>query len=610
MLLVVLLTHAGARAQLEPDPEAGQVAEVEPRVERAFVSEERVRVFLILRGDSAPQATQDALIASLGADFALGRRYRNIPALAGLLSRAGLARARHNPVVEAVQLDGTGSGGLAQALPASGADKVQAMRGLSGKGITVAVIDSGCTTQHPALAGAIVAEHCFTQGDCGAFASESESAEDGHNHGSNVTGIVASRGAGGVAKGYAPATSIVSVKVLNSNNAGQISDWVAGFDWIFSNRGQHDIRVINASLVSTAEYASASQCDSSERAMAMITKKLVDAGVTITGASGNTGHTATMTAPACNTGVIAVGATYDSDLGRQPAATGTYRTLGGASWPACSDEPTNTTTIACFTCTAGARLDLLAPGTQITSTGRGTGTSMFRGTSQAAPGVAGLAALMLECNPTLTPAKILELLEMTGTPVMDPRTGMSYPLIRGMEAVDAACPMGSAGSGGSTAAGSGGSAAGSGGGGGMGGATGTGGGAGAMAAGSGGSAGGSAAGAAGSTSVPLAGVGGSAGSGGATSPPLGPGAPAAGAAAVGGGSGGSVASPFPITSAPTQTRAADDSGCGCAVPGYPARAIPAPAPLVLLAFALLRRRRAQSRRNNARRDEPPMLRSS
>jgi MYXO-CTERM domain-containing protein len=591
--LWVLFLQLPASAQLAGDPNPSVVVDVQPRVELAFAQQERVHVFLILRDATAFDATQDALIATLGAELTLGRRYRNIPAIAGELSRAGLARARSNPALASVQLDGVGSGGLAQAVPAAGVDKVQSMRGLTGKGITVAVIDSGATTTHPALAGAIIGQHCFTQFDCGTFQNEGDSAEDDHNHGSNVTGIVASRGGGGVAKGYAPGSSIVAVKVLDGNNSGQISDWVAGFDWLFSNMAKFELKVINASLVSTAEYATAAQCDGSETALAMITKKLIDAGVTITGASGNTGHTATMTAPACNSGVIAVGATYDSDLGKQPESGATYQTLGGGSWPACSDATTNTSTIACFTSTAGARLDLLAPGSQITSTGKGTGTSLFRGTSQAAPGVAGLAALMLECNPMLTPAEILDVLKMSGAPVMDPRSGMSYPLIRGLEAVDMACPMGMAGSGGS-AAGAGGSAAGAGGmsGAGASGSSGAG-------AGAGGMAGGSAAGAAGASTVPpatIGGVGSAVGSAGATAV-AGAGVPIAGAtaglgpgtggmAAIGGTATAGVAAPRPVYEAP-------ESGCGCEVPGSHARSSRAWTLLVLLALVagIARRRR-------------------
>jgi subtilisin family serine protease len=443
---------------VDPDESSGGV-EVQRRVEEAFEREERVRVFIELAPTEAAavSGSVNAVLQGLGDRFELAHRYRTIPWIAGTLHREGLGMLRQYASVTRVQLDGTGSGGLAQALPAVGVDKVQSVRGLTGKGITVAVLDSGATTMHPALKDAIVAEHCFTQGACPpGFASEGESAEDDHNHGSNVTGIVASRGAGQVAKGYAPAANIVSVKVLNRNNAGQISDWVAGFDWVAENIDMLKVQVINASLVSTQEYADAAQCDRSEGALAAVTKTLVERGIPITVSSGNTGNTDTMAAPACNTGVFAVGATYDTDLGSQPEG-GTYQSLGGPPWPNCSDNPTNAKTIACFTCTAGARLDLLAPGTQISSTGRGTGSSMFRGTSQAAPGVAGLAALMLECNPMLKPAAILDILQKTGEPVMDPRTGMMYPLVRGFEAVEMACPMsgvpgGAAGAGGAVAA--------------------------------------------------------------------------------------------------------------------------------------------------------------
>jgi subtilisin family serine protease len=457
---LALVTVSPAAAQLT-DPDRGDgLAEVQERVITAFETEERVRVFIELQSNEMAALSGDALLQTLGDRFELSHRYKTIPWIAGTLARDGLRTVREYPAVSRIQLDGTGTGGLAQAVPAVGVDKVQSIRGLSGKGVTVAVIDSGASTMHPALKDAIVAQHCFTQLACPpGFASEGESAEDDHNHGSNVTGIVASRGAGNIAKGYAPASNIVAVKVLNSNNAGQVSDWVAGFDWVADNLDKLKVNVINASLVSTAQYGTASQCDNSEGALAAVTKTLVDKGIPITVSSGNTGATATMGAPACNTGVFAVGATYDADLGSQPEG-GTYRSLGGPNWPNCSDNPTNTKTMACFTCTAGARLDVLAPGTQITSTGKGTGSSMFRGTSQAAPGVAGLTALMLECNPTLKPAMILDILKKTGEPIMDPRTGMSYPLIRGMEAVEMACPMGgtpmgAAGGGGAMAPGAG-----------------------------------------------------------------------------------------------------------------------------------------------------------
>src|SRR5690606_20543786 len=124
-------------------------------------------------------------------------------------------------------------------------------------------------------------------------------------------------------------------------------------------------------------------------ALSAVIKQLTEAGVTIFASSGNGGSVTKMGAPACNTGVIAVGATYDSDLGRQPSS-GTYQTLFNVNWPDCYDATSSTKHIACFTSTAGDRLDLLAPGAQIQSVGLGSGTSTYRGTSQASPAAAGV----------------------------------------------------------------------------------------------------------------------------------------------------------------------------------------------------------------------------
>lgn len=565
--LCVLSARPAAAQLMDPevDPEESSAGvEVQRRVVDAFEREERVRVFIELAPSdtAALSGSVDKVLQGLGDRFELAHRYRTIPWIAGTLQREGLGLLRQYPAVSRVQLDGTGSGGLAQALPAVGVDKVQSVRGLTGKGITVAVLDSGATTMHPALKDAIVAQHCFTQGACPpGFASEGESAEDDHNHGSNVTGIVASRGAGQVSKGYAPAANIVSVKVLNRNNAGQISDWVAGFDWVAENLDMLKVQVINASLVSTMEYSDASQCDRGEGALAAVVKTLVERGIPITVSSGNTGNTDTMAAPACNTGVFAVGATYDTDLGSQPEG-GTYQSLGGPPWPNCSDNPTNSKTIACFTCTAGARLDVLAPGTQISSTGRGTGSSMFRGTSQAAPGVAGLAALMLECNPMLKPAAILDILKKTGEPIMDPRTGMMYPLVRGFEAVEMACPMSGVPGG---AAGAGGAVAAAGAGGGVAPA------AGAAGIGASGAGGGMAAvtGSAGAAVPPAAGSGATvpsqprAGTGAATGITT----PVAGMAATPRAGTGAAGLTGTLTQPTSAAASGEESGCGCSVPG-------------------------------------------
>ncbi len=122
-------------------------------------------------------------------------------------------------------------------------------------------------------------------------------------------------------------------------------------------------------------------------------------------------------------------------MGTEPDS-GTYNSVFGGSWPACSDAATSVQTITCFT-NSNATMDIVAPGARITSSGMGGGTSTYTGTSQASPTAAGIAALMLEANPSLTPAQIESYLESTGTTVTDPKNGLNFPLIDALAAVTA-----------------------------------------------------------------------------------------------------------------------------------------------------------------------------
>jgi subtilisin family serine protease len=85
-------------------------------------------------------------------------------------------------------------------------------------------------------------------------------------------------------------------------------------------------------------------------------------------------------------------------------------------------------------------LDLLAPGAMITASGLGGGLSTYVGTSQAAPTAAGVAALMLEANDSLTPAQIEAVLRDSGPPLPDLRNGLSIPSVNARVAVSAVAP--------------------------------------------------------------------------------------------------------------------------------------------------------------------------
>lgn len=366
--------------------------------------------------------TQAAVLAQVATgDFALIHQYSYVPALAGVLTAEGLAALAALPEVASIQLDAPSEGHMGQSVPLLEANVVHSAFGLTGNNVTVAVLDSGVDLSHPDLVGSVVAQQCYNSGnpfgagDCPpANGVVGTSAQDEHGHGTHVSSMITSNGA--VAPvGFAPDAKIAAVRVLDSNNAGWLSDWIAGLEWVLARRATFGIRVVNMSLGTNALYSG--NCDANWPAAANITRQLAAAGVVIFASSGNAGSSTQIASPACNSNVIAVGATYDANLG----AFG-------------CDAQTSPQTVTCFT-NSNAELDILAPGSLITAARLGGGTVNFQGTSMASPTAAGIAALMLQANPSLTPAAIESILKTTGTLLTDPKNNRRFPLINARRAV-------------------------------------------------------------------------------------------------------------------------------------------------------------------------------
>jgi len=372
---------------------------------------------------------QESVLSVLGErEFALRYRYETVAGFSGVVTERGLAALESHPDVVRIQLDMAGQGGLAESVKAIQADQAHDL-GFTGKNVVVGVLDSGANVNHPDFNNAIIHQYHFLNqgGDVGTGAN------DLHGHGSNVAGIITSDGI--VApQGVAPEAKIVVIQVLDAFNRGWVSDWIAGVDYIVANQAALKVQVVNLSLVTDALY-SGGNCDFQQGLFADVVRRAKDLGIVIFASSGNTGSTNSMTAPACLSEVVAVGAVYDSDLGREPNG-GTYRTLFGGSWPGCFDATGTVHTLACFT-SRNESLDLVAPGAVIRSVGLGSGISTFRGTSQAAPHAAGVAALMLEKNPALSPEEIVNILKRGSILVHDPATGLDFPLLNAMEALAA-----------------------------------------------------------------------------------------------------------------------------------------------------------------------------
>ena len=427
----------------------GQTAgpRVAERVRQALAASGRARVLITLR-DPAPAtapdhervaavaAAQDAVVARLPTtEFTAVRRYRTVPGLAGIITQRALEILQADPTVTSIEVDEPGGAHLRVSVPAIRANIVHARLGILGQGVTAAVLDTGVETRDTELT--VVAQQCFTQSACPpGKTSTGSSAQDDNAHGSNVASILASNGSV-YAPGFAPATRLVAVKVLDGDERGLVSDWIAGLDYVAANRVMLDVRVVNMSLGTDTLFNGT--CDAQQSLFASAVAQLTAMNVVVFASSGNAGSSTSLPAPACLSGVIAVGATYKTDVGRQPN-TGTYRTAFGSAFADCVDNSTTLQTVTCFT-NSGSRLDILAPGAPIETYGLNDKLWTYWGTSQASPTAAGVASLMLQMNSSLTPAQIASMLKISGPRLTDPKNGLQFTQIDALNAVQLVLPV-------------------------------------------------------------------------------------------------------------------------------------------------------------------------
>ena len=415
------------------------------RLVAALDAAERVPVIILFAtpASAARNATADprarrAAIARAGhgimrrlrqGDFAVRHQFENVNAMAGDLTADGLLRLLEAPEVERVDLDSGGTAHLAEAVPLARLDVVQRL-GLTGQGVTVAVLDSGLDTDHPDLSDDLVAEECFCSFGCcpngTARQSGAGSAEDDAGHGTNVTGVITSKGT--IAPlGGAPDAHIVAIKVLDRDGRFQSSaDIIAALDWILSNRP--DVNIVNMSLGTNDLFAGdCDEADSRTRAFAAAIDTLRARQVLVFASSGNQASGTSMAAPACIASTIAVGAVWDANVGPR----------GGLG---CFEATTAADQVTCFS-NSDAMTDLFAPGGPMVSTGLRGLTSEFTGTSQASPMAAACAAVLLQRGPTLTADAVEAALESSSTRVTDVTNGLDFPRVDCAEALAAIGPF-------------------------------------------------------------------------------------------------------------------------------------------------------------------------
>lgn len=227
--------------------------------------------------------------------------------------------------------------------------------GYTGKGVTVAVLDSGYDSDHPDLAGRVTVSSNFLGGD---------TAEDDNGHGTHVASTIA--GVDSTYRGVAPDASLAVGKVCDSTGSCPTSALLAGIDWAVNTV---HAKVVNLSLGGPA--------DEEDPAIAVINDLSASTGTLFVVAAGNDGEygTATVGAPAIANAALAVGAVDADD---QLAA---FSSRG----PRPSDN--------------AVKPDITAPGVSIVAAKMGGGHTAKSGTSMATPHVAGSAALVAQAHP-------------------------------------------------------------------------------------------------------------------------------------------------------------------------------------------------------------------
>jgi subtilisin family serine protease len=414
---VVILLDLSATGATAPD--ASSAADIDA-AGGANLSAAAAREAALASTVASVRRAQDELLATLGPqEFRLMRRLQSVPILAGTLTPAGLERLRSRAEVLRIDPEIPARADLAQSVPLIKADQVQAL-GFNGAGMTVGIVDTGVDTNHPDLADSVDGQVCFCQnnGGCcpngGTSQTGPGSAEDDNGHGTHVSGIIT--GNGGVApRGVAPGAKIVMAKVLPATGSTCcMSDVLAGLDYMLVNRP--DVDSINISIGSSVLYpGNCDNADSSTLGFAAVIGSLRDRGTLTFISAGNSASPGGMSSPACVSGAMSMGSTYDANI-------------GGVGFGICSDPTTAADQVSCFS-NSDSVTDLFAPGGAITATYIGGGAATLFGTSMASPHGAACAADVLQARPGLSAAAQEAALKATGKPVIDPKNGLTFPRV-------------------------------------------------------------------------------------------------------------------------------------------------------------------------------------
>jgi serine protease AprX len=353
-----------------------------------------------------------------------GTRYRALPMIALTARRDQLLAISHLVSVRSIYGNRTLQTTSDPYMSMTGSGRVRSDAELSsrnsgtpmtGRGVTVAVLDTGVDGTHADLAGRVVQNVKLADAQSASVGfteplnvENMQNTDQAYGHGTFVAGVIAGDGtrSNGKFGGVAPGARVVGLSAGDLN----LSYVLAGFDYLLGRGASLNVRVVNCSF-------SANTLFDFNDPVNVATKLLTERGINVVFSAGNTGPGQNTLNPyAVAPWVVSVGAT--DERGRLAA----FSSRGDFGSPL-------------------FRPALVAPGVNVASTRSGalnlTGTlgvaagadtkrltinelpyyTTASGTSFSAPQVAGTIALMLEANPQLTPAEVRDILQRTATPL-------------------------------------------------------------------------------------------------------------------------------------------------------------------------------------------------
>ncbi len=291
-------------------------------------------------------------------------------------------------------------------------------RGLpvSGRNVTVALIDTGIDSTHGDLANRVTKNiklaglQSASVGFNYPVNSESlPNTDQAYGHGTFVAGVIGGNGSlsGGKYSGVAPNARLVGLSAGDVNLVYVLE----GFDYLLANANNLGVRVVNCSFSANTNF-------DFDDPVNVATKMLTDAGVNVVFSAGNNGPGQdTMNPYAVAPWVISVGATDSyGKLAGFSARGGFANPLFHPTLVAPGVDVVSLRGSGVANVTGAAGVALGADSPRLTANELPHYTTS-NGTSFSAPQVAGAIALMLEANPSLTPAEVKDILQRTATPL-------------------------------------------------------------------------------------------------------------------------------------------------------------------------------------------------